>query len=211
MTTDRPSPRRGIDGSSLARSGVSRRVSVLGVAAVILFAALTRLRATREGRADAGRSVVELNSSGPTFPTLDELVDASDLVVIVRSQLVELSVGAVLAGDASGDSMVLEEEAANGQPVIVDGLRPTRLGDEGVFFLVRGDDRSVPYYARVASRVATWRRTAYTGTPTRRDLRRPIGSAEPFASALHVGMVDREPRRRRRRSAWRPPDARSPQ
>jgi hypothetical protein len=49
--------------------------------------------------------------------------------------------------------LVVEEPAAliDGTPVVVDGLEPLRVGDQAVWFLVAGDDVSLPYYAVVNS------------------------------------------------------------
>jgi hypothetical protein len=116
---------------------------------------------------------VELASDAPTFTSLAELVAASDLVVVatvtdisdgrtvtapddpaagIRTRLVRLSVARTLVGQAPRP-LVVEEPAAliDGTPVVVDGLEPLRIGEQAVWFLVAGDDVSLPYYAVVNS------------------------------------------------------------
>jgi hypothetical protein len=102
---------------------------------------------------------VEVASTAPHFGTLDELVAASDTIVLAevvatadgrtvtaagdtgsgfRTQLTELGVVLTLVGDPA--SLVVEEEAAllDGTPMRVDGVAPAEEGQRGVFFLVQG-------------------------------------------------------------------------
>lgn len=113
---------------------------------------------------------VPLRSDGLTYRTLEELVDASAVVVLarvasisqgrsvaapsgagVRTRVLGLRVGAVLAGPDPGATLAVEEvaELADGTPVIVDGLAAATEGDQGFWFLAGSTDRSVPYLAAV--------------------------------------------------------------
>ncbi|WP_421120821.1 hypothetical protein ACE2AJ_05855 [Aquihabitans daechungensis] len=109
---------------------------------------------------------IEISSDAPTFTSLEQLVDASDLIVRgrvadtqrgrwfgdgatsarIQSRLVTLDVEDVLAGEVpSGelDTLLLEEEGwlEDGAPLVVDGAAPSAVGDEGIWFLVDpGDD-----------------------------------------------------------------------
>lgn len=105
---------------------------------------------------------VRVSSDGPRFPTLDNLVAASDVVVRgrvvatergrwfgdeastarVQSRLVTLEVDEVLAGTLNADALVIEEEGwlSDGSPLVVDGAAPSRSGDEGIWFLAEGGD-----------------------------------------------------------------------
>jgi hypothetical protein len=137
----------------------------LAIGAVAVVAAL--------GAGDDGGDRVELDSSAPDFATIDELVAASDLVVVaevsdvadgrqlsapadpsaaVVTRLLVLDVSDVLAGDgAAGSDVIVEEPAAlaDGTEVVVDGVAPLDLGDEAVWFLDAGDGEAMPYYALV--------------------------------------------------------------
>ncbi len=127
---------------------------------------------------------VALRSEGPTFRSLDELVDASAVVVLgrvasvsegrtfaaprggaVRSRVLRLDVGAVLAGPDPGATLAVEEvaELADGTPVTLDGLPPAREGDQGFWFLAASADRSVPYLAAVGPQGRYLRRTEEPG------------------------------------------------
>ncbi len=137
---------------------------LVAVAGIVAIVGLT---------ADDEPEPVELASDAPTFTSLAELVAASDLVVVatvtdisdgrtvtapddpaagIRTRLVRLSVARTLVGQASRP-LVVEEPAAliDGTPVVVDGLEPLRVGEQAVWFLVAGDDASLPYYAVVNS------------------------------------------------------------
>jgi len=113
---------------------------------------------------------VALTSSGPSFRTLAELVDASAVVVLarvasvadgrtfagvgggaVRSRVLNITVGAVLAGPDPGGTLAVEEVAAlaDGTPVAVDGQVAASTGDQGFWFLAASTDRAVPYLAAV--------------------------------------------------------------
>jgi hypothetical protein len=109
---------------------------------------------------------VEISSDAPSFTSLDQLVEASDLIVRgrvtdtergrwfgdgstssrIQSRLVTLDVEEVIAGNVpSGElgSLLLEEEGwlEAGAPLVVDGAAPSAVGDEGIWFLVDpGDD-----------------------------------------------------------------------
>jgi hypothetical protein len=108
---------------------------------------------------------VEVSSDAPRFTSLDQLVAASDLIVRarvtdtepgrwfgdgstsarIRSRLVTLDVDEVLAGEApAGElgTLLLEEEGwtQDGAPLVVDGAAPSKVGDDGIWFLVDPGD-----------------------------------------------------------------------
>jgi hypothetical protein len=143
---------------ALARPSRLHPFTILAIVTMVVLVGLTIRTALGDGPATS--QPVRLSSSGAAFTTLDELIDASDVVVIGRavsvapgrlfaagdsagfvSQISMIEVGAVLAGPDPGATIALEEEATmpDGRSVIVDGLRPTHVGDQGIFFLIRGD------------------------------------------------------------------------
>ena len=150
-------------GHSLTKPSVALAVPIL-VAAVVAVVGLAA-----GGGED--RDSVELRSDAPSYSAVDELVAASDLVVVAtvadvadgrtvtapddpaagcRTRLLELAVSRRLVGDPP-TPLVVEEpaELLDGTPVIVDGMVPLGEGEQAVWFLVAGDDESLPYYAVV--------------------------------------------------------------
>jgi hypothetical protein len=114
---------------------------------------------------------VAIEATGPIFGSLDELVAASDVVVIgevvsvadgrtltdpadptagIRTQLVTIEVSEPIVGDPSA-VLVVEEEASllDGTPIIVNGVEASRPRDRGLYFLVEGTDANAPYLALV--------------------------------------------------------------
>ena len=104
--------------------------------------------------------LVELDSDAPTYTSLDELVRASDLIVVatvadvadgrtvtapddpaagIRTRLVELDVSRALVGEPP-TPLVVEEpaELLDGRPVVVDGMEPLDESEQAVWFLVAG-------------------------------------------------------------------------
>jgi hypothetical protein len=145
---------------------------VLFVGVPVVAAVAVGVLALADGGDDAP-DPVELVGDAPTFASVGELVAASDLVVVatvtdisdgrtvtapddpaagIHTRLVQLSVARTLVGEAPRP-LVVEEPAAliDGTPVVVDGLEPPRVGDQALWFLVAGDDVSLPYYAVVNS------------------------------------------------------------
>ncbi len=127
-----------------------------------------------------GPEPVALRSEGATYGTLGELVDASAVVVLakvlarsdgrtfaspggaqVRSRVLRIEVGAVLAGPDPGRALAVEEVAAlsDGTPVTVDGLAPAEVGDQGFWFLAAVADPTVPFLAAVGPQGRYLRRT----------------------------------------------------
>jgi hypothetical protein len=124
-------------------------------------------------RDDGSAEPVAISATGPVAASLDDLVAMSDVVVEarvvavdegrsitdpadptagIRTQLAELELAVVYAGDAvAGESLVVEQESAliDGTPVVVNGLAPLGIDDTGFFFLVSGDDSEFPYHALV--------------------------------------------------------------
>jgi hypothetical protein len=109
---------------------------------------------------------VAVSSDAPGFRDLAGLDAASDLVVAgrvtataagrwfgegddgarIRSRLVTLAVDEVLRppGSTAPSSLLVEEEGwlEDGSPLVVDGAAPSRVGDEGIWFLRRTGDGS---------------------------------------------------------------------
>jgi hypothetical protein len=176
---------------------------VLGPLALAVAVAGIVLVSTR-GDQHRDAAPLAVTSDGPSLSSLEELVDASDLVVFARarsvsagrsfgsprptqtssalgivSAIVQLEVGAVLAGMTPGATVSVEEEAtaADGRPLIVDGLRPTRPGDQGLFFL-RRPDPSLPYFVTVSTTGRFLRRSPATGDD------RLLGTSTPLGTRL---------------------------
>ncbi len=103
------------------------------------------------------RGTVLAVEPGRLFGGVDPSGDASDQGV--RSQVVTLRVDDVLASvdpvtdPAPGTVVLVEEEAtlADGTPLRVDGARPARTGDEGIWFLVASHDPDFPGFTVVGS------------------------------------------------------------
>ena len=134
---------------------------VVGIVAVVVVAM----------GGDEEPAPIAITSSAADFSTLDDLLAASDLVVVATiaditdgrqitapadpeaaliTRLLVLDVSDVLAGDGDGD-VIVEEPATlgNGTPVVVDGIAPLGVGDQAVWFLVAGDAETMPYFALV--------------------------------------------------------------
>lgn len=112
---------------------------------------------------------VDVRADGPRFAELEEMGDASDLVVDATvvsiddgrtitdpadptagftTRLVQLEVHETLRGTAR-DVVILEQEATllDGTPIVVNGLGAVELGQRAVWFLVVGDGEQFPYFA----------------------------------------------------------------
>jgi len=149
-----------------------RRLSRWAPAGAIVLAAAVVGMVELAGDDDRPDAVV-LESSAALFDTLDDLVAASDLVVIatvneiaegrtitspddadagIRTRLVELGVIDVLHGNAS-DQLIVEEAAAfaDGTPIVLDGMTELGEADSAVWFLVAGGSETMPYFAAVNS------------------------------------------------------------
>lgn len=109
---------------------------------------------------------VEVTSDAPAYGSLQELVDASDLIVRgrvadaergrwfgdpgstarIQSRLLTLDVEDVLHGSPRGEagSVLVEEEGwtEDGHPLVIDGAEPSQEGDEGIWFLVDTGDET---------------------------------------------------------------------
>jgi hypothetical protein len=105
------------------------------------------------------------------FSSLDEMVAASDAIVVGRvtatergrlvgdpanggviSRLVTVTVDEVLAGVA-GATIVVEEEGwlTDDTPITVNGVAASKVGDEGVWFLDMNDDAELPSFLVINS------------------------------------------------------------
>jgi hypothetical protein len=144
---------------------------------------------------DPTPDAVEVAASGPRFASVDELVAASDLVVIghvervaggrvltdptdptagIRTQLADLTVEEVLKGEPTED-VVLEEEAEllDGRPITIDGTSPSDAGDRGVYFLIASTEADAPYHALVGPQG----RYLIDGDSLRTTARDPVSTA----------------------------------
>lgn len=122
--------------------------------------------------ADVSRSVMlPVDASAYQFVSVGELVSASDAVVRatvvavergrlvggpgaggVVSRRVTLRIDELLAGDASSTVLVEEEGwLADGTPIVVNGVVPSRRGDAGIWFLDALADPDLPAYLVVNS------------------------------------------------------------
>lgn len=142
----------------------------LTLALVVLPVAVAIIAVWATSR-DAAPDPVDVTSSAPVFDSLDELVAASDLVVVatfgpagegraigdpadpragVLTTLSRIDVEEVLAGQASGPVVVeTPTRLLDGTPVTVDGVAPPSTGERAVLFLVSGRDDTFPYTAVV--------------------------------------------------------------
>ena len=146
----------------------SRRVVAVAIGLPVIAAVAVALTSVRD---DGEPPPVELRSDAPVFESLDELVAASDAVVVatvasvspgrvltapgeadagIRTRLVELSVERTLTGQPP-TPLVVEEpaELLDATPVVVDGVDPLDAGDRAVWFLVAGGTDELPYHAVV--------------------------------------------------------------
>ena len=138
----RPAARTADNGVMPSRRTIAVAVGLPVIAAVAV--ALTSMRG------DGEPAAVELPSEGPVFESFDELVAASDAVVVatvagvspgrvstapgetdagIRTRLVELSVERTLTGQPP-TPLVVEEpaELLDGTPVVFDGMAPLGAG-----------------------------------------------------------------------------------
>lgn len=138
-----------------AATGVNRRRWILAGALLLVVVAVAVVTVTRV----RDRQTVEVAVTDPPAADLAGLLDRADLVVVghvvevtdgrvlsdpvdpssaVRTQLAQLEVDEVTVG-AAADRLVLEEVAAlaDGTPATVEGVRPSQVGDAGLYFLVR--------------------------------------------------------------------------
>jgi hypothetical protein len=173
-----------------ARARVLASIGVIALLVPIVFSAVVAIVGLASG--DDTPDPVELDSDSPTFTSLDELVDASDLVVVAtvadisdgrtvtapddpdagfRTRLVELDVSRALIGEPP-TPLVVEEpaELLDGTPVIVDGMTPLDEGDEAAWFLVAGVDESQPYHAVVNAQGRVIAGAAATDDPLSQEL-----------------------------------------
>lgn len=196
-----------VDDHLIRRRPLRHKIGAIGVVLALGVGVTGGLWRAIVGPSSEPRTVdapIVVVSSGPTYSSLEELVAASDVVVIgraiavapgrlfstggragIRSQLVTLEVGAVLAGQDPGPTVVIEEEAAiaDGRPIVVDGLRPTSSGDQGIFFLIASPDPDVPYYATVSTAGRYLRVTAAAGDD------RLLGATGPDALAPTLAAI----------------------
>jgi len=138
--------------------------------ALVLAVAIYGLWTLRSDSDVAGQPPLPISAVGETYGSLADLADAADLVVdgtIVAvddgrtltdpadptagfsTALFQLDVAHVLIGSPTR-TVIIEQEAAllDGTRIAVNGLTANRVGDSGIWFLVRGPD-DLPYLAIV--------------------------------------------------------------
>ena len=147
-----------------------RRLSRWAPAAAIVLVAVVVGLVQLVGDDDRPEAMA-VESSADLFDSLDDLVAASDFVLVatitdiadgrtitssdnpaagIHSRLVELDVNEVLHGDAIDRVVVEEADAfADGTPIAVDGMTELHNGDAAVWFLVAGGSDAMPCYATV--------------------------------------------------------------
>ncbi|MCU1368858.1 MAG: hypothetical protein JWO77_52 [Ilumatobacteraceae bacterium] len=114
---------------------------------------------------EVAADAVEVTSDAPAYTSLQELVDASDLVVRgritaaergrwfgepgagrIQSRLLTLDVDEILSGSPEGEvaSLLVEEGGwtEDGRPLVIDGAVPSQEGDEGIWFLTATGDET---------------------------------------------------------------------
>jgi hypothetical protein len=141
------------------------------VAAVAIAVAVGAYFLMRDDDAGRRQPLAVEATSIYDFAALDELVAASDAIVVatvvavdegrlvgepeegaVISRVASLRVDTALIGDVA-DIVVIEEEGwlPDGTPLIVNGVAPTAVGDEGVWFLDAIDDAELRGYLVINS------------------------------------------------------------
>lgn len=142
-----------------AATGVNRRRRILAGALLLTVVAVAAVITVTRMR---DRQPVEIAVAESPARDLPGLLERADLVVVghvvevtdgrvlsdpadptsaVRTQLSQLEVNEATVGEAA-DRLVLEEVAAlaDGTPATVEGVRPSRVGDAGLYFLVRNTE-----------------------------------------------------------------------
>lgn len=143
---------------------MTRERLALTTLGVLLVAGIAVVGGAAAVERPAAPVTVDTNVRPPT--DLTELVDRADLVVVgrvarvepgrvvssgadptaaVRTQVAELVVDEVTVGQAPA-RVVVEEVAAlaDGTPAAEGGVRPSRVGDAGLYLLVQGPDATAP-------------------------------------------------------------------
>jgi len=136
------------------------------IAGAALFAAVSLA-----GSGDDSVDPLAVRADGPRFETVEELIEASELIVEgtvvavddgrsisdpsdpdagIRTSLARLDIVDVFKG-AARDVVIVEQEAAllDGTPIVVNGLQPNEIGQSGFWFLVEGPNDEFPYVALV--------------------------------------------------------------
>ena len=141
---------------------------MLAAAGAVAIAVLLITSPTGDGSPAPGEPLA-IRAETPRFGTLASLTAAADLVVIgrvtgiregrvidspgagIRTRLVDLTIERLLAGQLAASTLVMEEEGwlADGTPIIVNGIAPSRAGDLGFYFLFRGRSPAFPHYTLI--------------------------------------------------------------
>jgi hypothetical protein len=153
--------------------GARRRLAAivpLVVAVVVAAGVAASLLVRRDDTAEPAPLAVAATSIYD-FATLDQLVAASDAIVVgtvvavdegrlvgdpasgaVVSRVASVRVNRALSGETA-DVVIVEEEGwlPDGTPLIVNGVTPTGVGDEGVWFLDATGDPELPGFLVINS------------------------------------------------------------
>jgi hypothetical protein len=150
----------------MKRAGTARRALLFVIPLVVGAVAAVSLQQQNQPQ-----KPTDIDAISTSYDSLASLITASDIVVVARAEsvatgrvltspenpdaalkteVVTLRVGDVLHGVADA-TVLLEQEAtlADGTPITVNGVPPTQVGDEGVFFVDRSTSPDVPYVALV--------------------------------------------------------------
>lgn len=148
---------------------------------------------------------VEVTSNSLTYTTLDDLVAASDLIVIgvvdnaapgraisdptnhsagIRTTLYTLRIDTTLAG-ASHNTVTVEHETAllDGTPITIDGVEPPQPGERALLFLVAGTTNDFPHHAIIG----TQGRYPIKGSTITSLTNDPLGHSLDRAEVANVG------------------------
>lgn len=143
----------------------AKLIGILPLISIVIAVLIYTFLPDREPKPQA------ITADETSYASLKDLTAASDLIVIakatetktgrlisswsdsttsVRTELVTLKVGQILKG-STGESIVLEQEKSIGDktPIVVNDVQPTKVNDEGLFFLQQSKDEAAPYVALI--------------------------------------------------------------
>lgn len=134
------------------------------LAPILIVVAVLLLR----GPSGTGTAPVDVSATGPRFDSIEDLVAASD--VVVMATVVETSAGRIITDPTDlrsgiqttiftlevAESMGLDTPAtitveyetalADGTPITVDGILPPTLGERGLYFLIGRRSAEFPHH-----------------------------------------------------------------
>lgn len=150
---------------------MARRLLLASVPVVLIVGAAVFALWMLIGTGDDTVPPVAITAAGPHFESVEQMADASDVVVRgevvavqqgraitdpdrpdagILTQLVEVRVDETLRGEGRG-AVVVEQEVTllDGTPIVVNGLEPVSIGLQAIWFLAEGDGDEFPYAALV--------------------------------------------------------------